>query len=136
MSQNAASPNPRFRHFWGRVESFRCAGKGIAFMLRTQHNAWIHAAITALVVLAGALLGVSRGEWCWLILAITSVWTAESFNTALEIIVDIASPQQRPAAGRAKDIAAGAVLLCALGASVIGAIVFVPHLLEALRGGP
>jgi len=134
MAPNAASPKPRYSHFWGRVQSFRCAGKGIGFMLRTQHNAWIHAAITALVVIAGALLRVTRQEWCWLILAITSVWTAESFNTALEIIVDIASPEQRPAAGRAKDVAAGAVLLCAVGAAIIGTIVFVPHILGVLGG--
>jgi len=134
MAPNAASPRPRYSHFWGRVESFRCAGKGIAFMLRTQHNAWIHAAISAAVIAAGALLGVSRAEWCWLILAITSVWTAESFNTALEIIVDIASPEQRPAAGRAKDVAAGAVLLCAIGAAVIGLVVFLPRIVALLGG--
>jgi len=134
MEPNAASSRPRYRHFWGRLESFRYAGKGIAFMLRTQHNAWIHAAISAAVIAAGALLGVSRAEWCWLILAITSVWTAESFNTALEIIVDIASPEQRPAAGRAKDVAAGAVLLCAIGAAIIGLVVFLPRIVVLLGG--
>ncbi|HUT34495.1 MAG TPA: diacylglycerol kinase family protein [Planctomycetota bacterium] len=123
-----------YRIFWGRIESFRYAGQGVAHMLRTQHNAWIHAAISLAVVGAGLAFGVSRDEWCWLILAMASVWTAESFNTAIEIIVDIASPEWRPAAGRAKDVAAGAVLLCAAGASAIGLIVFLPHGLALLRG--
>ena len=123
----------RYRTFWGRAQSFRYAAQGVAYMLRTQHNAWIHAVMTLAVVVAGVGFGVSAPEWCWLILAMASVWTAESFNTAIEIIVDIASPQWRPAAGRAKDVAAGAVLLCAAGASVVGMIVFLPKGLALLR---
>jgi diacylglycerol kinase (ATP) len=134
MSEHSAPPRQRYRTFWGRVESFRHAGRGLLFMLRTQHNAWIHAAMSLLVTAAGCLLRVSGGEWCWLVLAIASVWTAESFNTALEIIVDIASPEFRPAAGRAKDVGAGAVLLCSAGATVVGALVFLPHLVDVLRG--
>ena len=115
--------------FWGRLRSFKYAGQGVAFMLRTQHNAWIHAAISVVVIAGGLLFGVSASEWCWLVLAMASVWTAESFNTAIEIIVDIASPHYRPAAGRAKDVAAGAVLLCSVGALVVGLIIFLPRLL-------
>ena len=132
MAQDPPEPGPRRRLFWGRVDSFRYAFQGVAYMLRTQHNAWIHATLTVAVVAAGLFFRVSAAEWCWLILAMASVWTAESFNTALEIIVDIASPEYRPAAGRAKDIGAGAVLLCAIGASAIGLIVFVPKLLGLL----
>ena len=130
MADDASAPRPRYRLFWGRVESFRYAFQGVAYMLRTQHNAWIHATLTAAVIAAGLLLGVSAGEWCWLVLAMASVWTAESFNTALEIITDIASPEHRPAAGRVKDVGAGAVLLCAVGALAIGLIVFVPRFLR------
>jgi len=129
MAENTPEPAPRYRLFWGRLQSFRYAGQGVAFMLRTQHNAWIHATISALVVAAGLLLQVSRDEWCLLILAMASVWTAESFNTALEIIVDIASPDRRPAAGRAKDVGAGAVLLCSIGAATVGLFVLLPRLL-------
>ncbi len=134
MASPIPEPGSRYRLFWGRIESFRYAGQGIAHMLRTQHNAWIHAAVALAVVVAGLAFRVSRGEWCWLILAMASVWTAESFNTAIEIIVDIASPEWRPAAGRAKDVAAGAVLLCAVGAAAIGLIIFLPHGIELLRG--
>jgi len=135
MTADASDPTPHSRHFWGRIQSFRYAGQGVAFMLRTQHNAWIHAAFSAAVVAMGLVLRVTAAEWCWLVLAMASVWTAESFNTALEIIVDIASPDYRPAAGRAKDVAAGAVLLCAAGATVIGLIIFVPRLLAMLKAG-
>ena len=133
MEHHEPEAAPRYRTCWGRIQSFKYAGRGVAFMLRTQHNAWIHAAMSLLVVGAGIALGVSRDDWCWLILAMASVWTAESFNTALEIIVDLSSPERHPAAGRAKDVAAGAVLLCAAGATAIGFIVFLPHLIELVR---
>jgi diacylglycerol kinase (ATP) len=130
----APTPSPhRYPLFWGRMHSFRHAGRGLLFMLRTQHNAWIHAILTVLVAALGLALGIQAREWCYLVLAAASVWTAESFNTALEIIVDIASPDYRPAAGRAKDVAAGAVLLCAIGAALVGLLVFVPHVLPLLR---
>ncbi|NQT54109.1 diacylglycerol kinase family protein [bacterium] len=118
---------------WARVQSFRHAGRGVLFMLRTQHNAWIHAILTLLVVALGIALGVAPHEWCWLVLAMASVWTAESFNTALETIVDMASPEYRPAAGQAKDVAAGAVLLCATGSVIVGLIIFLPRLARLLR---
>ncbi|MBM4038369.1 MAG: diacylglycerol kinase family protein [Planctomycetes bacterium] len=135
MKPAADEHGKRYPLFWGRIQSFKYAAQGVAHMLRTQHNAWIHAGINLAVVAAGLAFGVSRSEWCWLILAMASVWTAESFNTAIEIIVDIASPEWRPAAGRAKDVAAGAVLLCAAGATAIGLLVFLPHALALLRAG-
>jgi diacylglycerol kinase len=133
MSEPPSPTRPRYPLFWGRVESFRHAGGGIGFMLRTQHNATIHAALMLLVVGFGVAFRVGGAEWCWLVLALASVWTAESFNTALEIIVDLASPEYRPAAGRAKDVAAGAVLLCSLGAATVGLLVFLPRLLAWLH---
>ncbi|MBM4032273.1 MAG: diacylglycerol kinase family protein [Planctomycetes bacterium] len=133
MSSPLHEPGSRYRTFWGRIQSFTYAGQGVAHMLRTQHNAWIHATTSIAVIVAGLACGVSRADWCWLILAMASVWTAESFNTAIEIIVDIASPDRRPAAGRAKDVAAGAVLLCAVGATAIGLIVFLPHALALVK---
>jgi diacylglycerol kinase (ATP) len=117
--------------FTGRLRSVRFALRGIALMLRTQHNAWIHAAATLAVIAAGLLLGVTPAEWCWLVLAIVAVWTAEALNTALELLADVASPEFHPLVEQAKDVAAGAVLICALGAAAIGVLVLGPRLLPA-----
>ena len=119
--------------FGGRIRSVKFAINGIAIMLRTQQNAWIHAAATAVVVCAGIALGISSAEWRWLILAIASVWTAEALNTALELLADVASPSFHPIAGKAKDVAAGAVLLSAIGAACIGIAIFGPYLTSWLE---
>lgn len=111
-----------------RLRSFSYAFTGLVTMLRTQHNAWIHAAATGLVVLGGFLLGLAAAEWCWVVLAMMAVWTAEALNTAFEQLADVASPDFHPLVKRAKDVAAGAVLISAIGAVVVGAIVFGPHL--------
>ena len=117
--------------FTGRLRSVRFALRGISLMLRTQHNAWIHAAATLAVIAAGLLLGVTAAEWCWLVLAIVAVWTAEALNTALELLADVASPEFHPLVEQAKDVAAGAVLIAALGAVAIGVLVLGPYLLPA-----
>jgi diacylglycerol kinase (ATP) len=114
--------------FSGRIRSVKSALNGIAIMVRTQHNAWIHAAATIIVVAAGIALGISGEEWRWLIIAIVSVWTAEALNTALEFLTDVASPAFHPLAGKAKDVAAGAVLIAAIGAACIGVAIFGPYL--------
>jgi diacylglycerol kinase (ATP) len=119
--------------FTGRLRSFRCAGNGIGVMLRSQHNAWIHAAATVAVCVVGFATGLSRSEWCWIVLAIVAVWTAEALNTALELLTDVASPAFHPVAGRAKDVAAGAVLISALGSVAIGAIILGPRVVALLQ---
>lgn len=111
-----------------RLKSFTFAFAGIAAMLRTQHNAWIHLAATVTVVVAGFGFAIPRGEWLWLIVAIVMVWTAEALNTAIELLCDVASPEFHPLVKQAKDVAAAAVLIAALGAAAIGALIFVPHL--------
>jgi diacylglycerol kinase (ATP) len=98
-------------------------------MLSSQHNAWVHAAATVMVVVVGFLLRLRAGEWCWITLAVVAVWTAEALNTAFEFLTDVASPEFHPLAGKAKDVAAGAVLISAVGAVVIGLLVFAPKLL-------
>jgi len=113
--------------FTGRIRSFRYAIAGILRMIRCQHNAWIHAAVTALVIGAGFLFQVSAADWCWIILAISIVWTAEALNTAFEFLADAASPAFHPLVRDAKDVAAGAVLITALAAAVIGVVIFWPH---------
>lgn len=98
-------------------------------MLRTQHNAWIHAALTLLVIAAGVLFRLSAVEWCWIVLAIAAVWTAEALNTAFEFLADATTREFHPIVGQAKDVAAGAVLITAIGAGVVGALIFVPRVL-------
>jgi diacylglycerol kinase (ATP) len=102
-------------------------------MLASQHNAWIHAAATVVVGVAGVVLRLSWAEWCWIVLAVVAVWTAEALNTAFEFLTDVASPNFHPIAGKAKDVAAGAVLLSAIGAIIIGLLVFGPKLLALLQ---
>ena len=126
--QSKHSAETRPFQFTGRLRSFRHAIAGILRMVRCQHNAWIHAAVTAIVVAAGFLLRVGPADWCWLILAISIVWTAEALNTAFEFLADAASPEFHPLVRDAKDVAAGAVLVTAIAAVVIGGIIFWPHL--------
>ena len=114
--------------FSRRIRSFKFAFVGLWTMLKTQHNAWVHACATLAVVVAGVGLGVSASEWCLLVLAILVVWTAEALNTAFEFLADVASPQFHPMVKHSKDIAAGAVLISAVGSVVIGAIVFAPYI--------
>jgi diacylglycerol kinase len=97
-------------------------------MFASQHNARIHAAATLIVTAAGIYFELTGAEWCWIVLAVTSVWTAESLNTAFEFLTDVASPSFHPLAAKAKDVAAGAVLLTAMGAAIIGFLIFSPYL--------
>ncbi|HEY7138701.1 MAG TPA: diacylglycerol kinase family protein [Methylomirabilota bacterium] len=119
--------------FTGRVRSVRHALHGVAIMLVSQHNARVHALATLVVVIAGVYVGLTWGEWCWIVLAIVAVWTAEALNTAFEFLTDVASPEFHPLAGQAKDVAAGAVLITAIGAVIVGLIVLGPHVLEISR---
>jgi diacylglycerol kinase (ATP) len=107
-----------------RVRSFRVAFGGIATMLRSEFNARVHALATIVVVAAGFGFKIDTYEWLAVILAISGVWSAEAFNTAIEALGDAVTREEHPGIGRAKDMAAGAVLLTALGATAIAAIVF------------
>ncbi|MCP3893477.1 diacylglycerol kinase family protein [Bacteroides sp.] len=111
-----------------RLKSFGYAAKGIGNVLCCEHNIWIHLIITLLVVAAGFFFDIQRGEWIALVLCIGLVLAAETFNTAIERLVDLVSPNRHPLAGEVKDIAAGAVLICAIAAAVVGLIVFIPYL--------
>ena len=102
-------------------------------MLKSQHNAWVHACATIGVVATGLFFGVSASEWCWLVLAIMAVWTAEALNTAFEFLADVASPGFHPLVKHSKDVAAGAVLISAIGSVVIGTLVLGPHFLELMK---
>ncbi len=119
--------------FTGRIRSFKYAFVGIWTMLTSQHNAWVHACATVGVVGAGLVIGVSTAEWCWLVLSIMAVWMAEALNTAFEFLADVASPEFHPLVKHSKDVAAGAVLISAIGAAVIGLLVLGPHVLKLIR---
>lgn len=115
-----------------RIRSFKYAFKGIWFLLSSQHNAWIHVAAALAVIVFGFFFHVSPTEWCLLILTMTSVFAAEGFNTAIEFLADAAHPELHPLIGKAKDVAAGAVLLAAIGAVIIGGFIFIPYFINFL----
>jgi diacylglycerol kinase len=116
-----------------RIESFRNAFSGLWYVIHTQKNTWIHLVITILVIIGGILLKISRTSWGLIVLAIGLVWMAEFLNTALEAIVDLASPQKHPLAKIGKDVGAAAVLVAAVAAVIIGLITLGPPLLQWLR---
>ena len=111
-----------------RMRGFRFAFEGLWFVLKTQHNAWLHVAAAVLACALGLSLGISRWDWMWLVFAICLVWIAEILNTAFEHLCDVVSPQMSHSVKRAKDVAAGAVLIAAAGALVIGGLIFLPYL--------
>lgn len=125
----ADKPNMRFT---GRIRSIKCALIGIRTMIVSQQNAWIHIFATVSVVVAGLWFGLTVAEWCWIVLAITLVLASEALNTALEFLTDLASPDFHPLAAKAKDIAAGGVLLTAMGSVVIGILIFGPYLMNKI----
>jgi diacylglycerol kinase (ATP) len=98
------------------------------FLVRTQGNARVHLAATVIVIILGAVLGVSRGEWCLLALAAGMVWAAEGLNSAVEWLADHVTTEHHERIGRVKDMAAGAVLLAAVAAAVVGGCVFLPRI--------
>jgi diacylglycerol kinase (ATP) len=116
--------------FASRVESFRCAFRGVVTLLVSQHNARIHLLATVCACGLGLWVGISRLEWLAIAVAVAMVWTAEALNTAFEFLCDVASPEFHPLVQKAKDVAAAAVLLSAAGAAAIGLVVFLPHLLR------
>jgi diacylglycerol kinase len=117
----------------GRLRSFGHAFRGLRVLVQTQRNARIHAVATFLVVAAGALARISPIEWALIALALVCVWATESLNTSIEFIVDLVSPDLHPLAAKAKDVAAGAVLIAAIGSLIVAVLVFGPHVLEFLK---
>lgn len=114
--------------FRARAASFRYALQGLATLLATQPNARVHLVATVAVVSAGLYFQLSRTEWAAVSLSIVLVIGMEAMNTAVEQLIDLVSPDYHPLAGRAKDLAAAAVLLASLGAAVVGGLVFLPKI--------
>ncbi|HSI62953.1 MAG TPA: diacylglycerol kinase family protein [Candidatus Saccharimonadia bacterium] len=109
--------------------AFRCAFAGLADLWRTQPHARWHLLATVGVAVLGFLLGITRGEWLALLLAMALVWVAEAVNTAIELTCDAVTREQHPLIGRAKDLGAAAVLLAAGFAAIVGLVVFLPRLI-------
>jgi diacylglycerol kinase (ATP) len=112
------------------AHSFKFAIKGMFHYFTSGGNVNIHLFASAAVIALGFWLEVSLNQWAILFLSIGMVHAAESFNTALEEIVNFISPQQHPSAGKIKDLAAGAVLISSITAAIIGIIIFAPILFE------
>jgi diacylglycerol kinase (ATP) len=119
--------------FISRVHSFEHAYHGWWHVLRTQRNAWIHAAFSTAVVLMALWLHLPLRDWAVLFLTIALVWVAEFINTAIEAVVDLASPELHPLAKVGKDVAAAAVFLAALASILVGLLLLGPPLLEKLK---
>ena len=116
-----------------RARSFRYAFGGWWYVIRTQRNAWIHAVVSLAVLGIAIWLGLNRYDWALIIIAIAMVWTAEFINTALEAIVDLASPEQHELARISKDVGASAVLIAAGSSALIGLIILGPPLWNRLQ---
>ncbi len=126
MNQNAGSNAFSLKK---RVKGFGYAFRGVYFLAKSQHNAWIHLIIAFLVIFVGVFLEVSITEWSFLIFAIGFVISAEAFNTAIEELTNLVSPEHNKKAGIVKDVAAGAVLITAIIAALIGIIIFLPKII-------
>ena len=111
-----------------RIQSFPHAFRGWGHVLKTQQNAWIHSVIALFAIVLGLWLGLSQQDWAILVVTIAMVFTAEFINTAIEAVVDLASPTQHPLAKVGKDVGAGAVLVAALAAIIVGLLILGPPL--------
>ena len=128
MSQPTMSPQPPQSEWTKFIAGFGYAFSGLGYALRTQRNARVHVVIALLAIVLGIMLRISPLEFALVFVAITGVFIAEMFNTVMEMCVDLSSPEYHPLAKIAKDVAAGAVLLNAILAIIIGLFVFGPHL--------
>ena len=112
-----------------RLRSFKFAGNGIRLLITHEHNAWIHCFAAACAIIAGITIGLSSTEWIAIVFAIAMVLAAEAVNSSIEALADLVSPDYNEAIKRTKDLAAGAVLILAIGAAIIGLIIFIPKFL-------
>ena len=116
-------------NYWRqRREAFGHAFRGLVDLLRNHPHAHLHAIATFLIILVGVALSFSYSEWLVVVVCIGAVWTAEAINTALEYFVDLVSPDYHPLAGKAKDMAAAAVLCASLAALVVGLLIVLPKI--------
>ena len=115
------------------INSFKYAFAGMWSAYKSERNIKIHIAVAILVILFGIFLQISTYEWLACIVCFAMVIGAEMFNTAIETVVDIAMPKKDERAKKAKDVAAGAVLVFAIGSAIIGSIIFIPKIIDYLN---
>ena len=113
-----------------RLKSFKFAFNGIKLLITREHIAWIHCFAAVCVIIAGYVFGISAKEWIAVVFAIGTVLAAEAVNSSIEAIADLVSPGYNEAIKRTKDLAAGAVLILAIAAAIVGLIIFVPKIIE------
>lgn len=126
--ESVRARRPIDRSIRSLLVAFGYAFEGVWYLLTTQRNAQIHCLIGTCAVALGAVLGLERWEWLILVLTIALVLAAEGVNTAVECAVDVATSTYHPLAKAAKDVSAGAVVICAIASVIVGCILFVPHL--------
>jgi len=111
-----------------RGRSFRYAFAGIAHAFCTQPNLRIHSIAAVIAIASGVFLRINSVEWIFIIAAIGIVFTTEIINTTIEELVDLVSPERQKKAGVIKDLAAGAVMIAAIMALIIGCVIFIPKI--------
>lgn len=112
----------------GRIQSATHAWRGLGVLISTSYNARLHLFFAFLAIYLGIILHISEVEWVLIVLTIGLVIMAEAFNTAMEIDIDLTSPEYHPYARDTKDVAAGAVVICAFIACIVGIIIFLPKI--------
>ena len=115
-----------------RLKSFSYAFAGLKVLMRDEHNAWIHTAAAICAVAAGLLLHISRVEWLAVFIVIGMVFAAEIFNSSVERIADFLTTEYDERIGKIKDLAAAAVLVCAITAVAVALFIFVPKVVALL----
>ena len=116
-----------------RAESFTHAGRGLYIFLKSTHNAWLDIVVFAIVIFMGLFFQITKTEWLFIFIVSGIVFISEAFNTAIEIDMDLTSPTFHPFAKDTKDVAAGAVLISAILAVIVGVMIFVPYLIAFLN---
>lgn len=112
-----------------RIKSFSHAFRGIGIALSSEHNLWVHFLAMIAAIFLGLWFEITRMEWIAVFFAIGLVLSAELLNSAIESLGDAISEEHNDHIGRAKDMAAGGVLITAITALVIGVVVFLPYFL-------
>jgi diacylglycerol kinase (ATP) len=115
-----------------RLKSFVYAFNGLKTFFRTEHNSWIHLTAATGAVIFGKLLVLNTYEWCLLMIAIGLVIMAEIFNSAIELLTDMISPEYNDMAKKVKDLAAGGVIIAAIVAFFVGVFIFIPKLYSSI----
>lgn len=118
--------------FRQRFKSFKYAFEGIFELAKAQPNFRIHLFAACVALLLSWFFSIDKIEWCFIVFAIFIVLAAEAFNTSLEYLTDLVSPDYHILAKKTKDVAAAGVLLTAIGAAIIGMIIFIPKLINYL----